>query len=401
MASTSVQQRSLRPTHYPTLRFAPGQVLNSDHKCEQSRPEVDLRLAAPCAHPASASWCVRPSCHASAHQGELRLSTRTSSPLASTSRTAPTQQSLWWQDPTSRGKETCPLRAPSDSSVATARPLEEDFTCRRPTIVMPPASATPWAAAASAAAQKQVTSKEATSKEAQTTSPEPSAVAWKTLAGQKRTTQTPTGALQPPRSGEGNAAPSKEAISKAAASKEAGASPTQSSETAPTSPKQKKASPAGEGRTPPRRETAELSDADLSDGSSRGEASKEAHNTEMQLDSESEYPELSAGQRAAQRSARALPAVAEEESTMCSGGKANARAPKGAAHAPPPPLNQLEAEQAVVQARFSAMTAKAAATSRVAAGIVPPDQYRGLTRTAMLVEEQSPATATRPTALRP
>ena len=265
---------------------------------------------------------------------------------------------------------------------------------------MPPASATPWAAAASAAAQKQVTSKEATSKEAQTTSPEPSAVNWKTLAGQKRTTQTPTGALQPPRSGEGNAAPSKEAISKAAASKESGASPTQSSETAPTSPKQKKASPAGEGRTPPRRGTAELSDADLSDGSSRGEASKEAHNTEMQLDSESEYPELSAGQRAAQRSERALSAVAEGESTQCSGGTADASAPKGAAPAPPPPLNQLEAEQAVVQARFSA-TAKAAATSRVAAGIVPPDQYRGLTRTAMLVEEQSPAIATRPTALKP
>ena len=54
------------------------------------------------------------------------------------------------------------------------------------------------------------------------------------------------------------------------------------------------------------RGAAELSDADLSDGSSRGEASKGAHTTEMQMDSESEYPELSAGQRAAQRSERAL-----------------------------------------------------------------------------------------------
>jgi len=79
---------------HPLLPLAPSHVLNSDHECKQSRPEVDLRLAAPCAHHASASWRVRPSCHASAHQGGLTLSTRTSSPLASTSRTAPTQQSL-------------------------------------------------------------------------------------------------------------------------------------------------------------------------------------------------------------------------------------------------------------------------------------------------------------------
>jgi hypothetical protein len=69
------------------------------------------------------------------------------------------------KDPTSRGKETCPLRAPSDSSVATARPLEEDFTCRRPTIAMPLTSWTEWAADASADATKVIHMKE-TSKEA-------------------------------------------------------------------------------------------------------------------------------------------------------------------------------------------------------------------------------------------
>ena len=76
------------------LPLALGHVLNSDHGCKQSRPEVDSRLTPPCAHPASASWRARPSCHASAHQGGLRLSTRTSSPLAGTPRKAPTQQSL-------------------------------------------------------------------------------------------------------------------------------------------------------------------------------------------------------------------------------------------------------------------------------------------------------------------
>ena len=48
----------------------------------------------PWAHRRARRSRVRPSCHASAHQGGLRLSTRTSSPLASTPRTAPTQQSL-------------------------------------------------------------------------------------------------------------------------------------------------------------------------------------------------------------------------------------------------------------------------------------------------------------------
>ena len=192
------------------------------------------------------------------------------------------------------------------------------------------------------------------------------------MAGKKRTTKAPAGAPQPPWSGGGSAS-SNAAVSNAAASREARASTSRSSDTEPTSPKQKKASPAGSGRTPPRRGAVELSDADLSDGSSREGASKEA--APLELDSESEYPELTAAQRAARRSDGTLPAVAEETRTHDAGGTASESLQEGAAPAPLPPT-QLAAEARVVTARFSAMSARAASYALCACFLLVSAQAR-------------------------